>query len=109
MTAAPESGAIDPRDDPSYVPPRFAETTSHNPKGIPRMKDIRHLTIAALALIILTTGCANHYVMRLNNGSEITTRNRPKLDKKENVYRYKNADGKKAFMPAVRVSHIEPQ
>jgi len=57
--------------------------------------------------MLLLSGCANRYVIRLNNGNEITTRSRPRLDEKTRAYRYKNANGEKASVPALKVSAIE--
>ena len=72
------------------------------------MKKPITLTLTALLLISFLTGCMNRYTMRLTNGAEITTRSKPKLDEKKKVYRYKNANGDAALIPAIRVSEIEP-
>ena len=64
---------------------------------------------AALPLLIgliALTGCAHHYVMKLNNGMEITTASKPKL--KEGVYQFKDAKGEEQFVPAIRVREIAP-
>ena len=60
------------------------------------------LLIGLLAL----SGCASHYVMRLNNGTQIITASKPKL--KNNVYTFKDAKGEKHFIGASRVHEIEP-
>ena len=64
---------------------------------------------AALPLLIgliALTGCAHHYVMRLNNGAEITTASKPQL--KEGVYYFKDAKGEEHFVAAGRVREIAP-
>ena len=64
---------------------------------------------AALPLLIgllALTGCAQHYVMRLNNGGEITTASKPKL--KEGIYSFKDAKGEEKFVAAGRVREIAP-
>ena len=64
---------------------------------------------AALPLLIgliALTGCAHHYVLKLNNGTEITTATKPRLQ--EGVYHFKDAKGEEHFMPVTRVREIAP-
>ena len=64
---------------------------------------------AALPLLIgliALTGCAHRYVMKLNNGMEITTASKPKL--KEGVYQFKDAKGEEHFVPLTRVRELAP-
>jgi len=72
------------------------------------MKRITLLAFIAATLISFCTGCSNRYVMRLTNGHSITTRSKPMLDEKKKVFRFKNADGEKTYLPAIRVREIEP-
>jgi hypothetical protein len=54
---------------------------------------------AALALVIgliALTGCAHRYVIRLDNGTEITTASKPVL--KEGTYSFKDAKGEEQFV-----------
>jgi hypothetical protein len=60
------------------------------------------LLIGVLAL----TGCAHHYVMKLNNGMEVTTASKPKLS--EGTYSFKDAKGEEQFVAAGRVREIAP-
>lgn len=63
----------------------------------------------ALALLIgllALSGCASHYVIKLNNGMQIVTASKPKL--KGGVYTYKDAKGEKHFIAAGRVHELEP-
>lgn len=60
------------------------------------------MLIAAIAL----TSCTHQYVMKLNNGTQITTASKPKL--KEDTYQFKDARGQEHFMPAGRVREITP-
>jgi len=64
---------------------------------------------AALTLLIgliALTGCAHHYVMRLNNGGEITTATKPQL--KDGAYRFQDAKGKEQIVPAFAVREVAP-
>jgi hypothetical protein len=64
---------------------------------------------AALPLLIgliALTGCAHQYIMRLNNGAEITTASKPKL--KEGVYYFKDAKGEQHDVAAARVREVAP-
>ena len=64
---------------------------------------------AALPLIIgvfALTGCAHHYVMKLDNGMEIVTASKPQL--KEGTYMFKDAKGEEHFVAAGRVREVAP-
>ena len=64
---------------------------------------------AALPLVIgliALTGCAHHYVMKLDNGSEITTASKPQL--KEGTYSFRDAKGEEQFVAAGRVREVAP-
>jgi len=56
--------------------------------------------------VLVLTGCAHHYVMRLNNGMELTTASKPKLS--EGTYSFKDAKGEEQFVGAGRVLEIAP-
>jgi hypothetical protein len=56
--------------------------------------------------LIALTGCAHHYVIRLGNGSQITTAGKPQL--KEGVYYFKDAKGEEHGVAAGRVREIAP-
>ena len=59
-----------------------------------------------LLSLTLLTGCAQHYVLKLNNGSEITTASKPRL--KEGNYHYKDAKGEPHVIAAGRVRELAP-
>jgi hypothetical protein len=62
-----------------------------------------------LALVLaplLLAGCAQRYVMTLNNGAHITTRGKPQL--KEGAYVFKDIQGQEGKIPAGRVTEISP-
>ena len=64
---------------------------------------------AALPLLIglvALAGCAHHYVLRLTNGSDITTATKPRL--KEGVYHFKDAKGEEHFVSQARVREVAP-
>jgi hypothetical protein len=53
------------------------------------------------------TGCAHQYVIKLSNGTKVTTASKPKL--KHGYYVYKDAAGNEAKpIPQGRVVEIEP-
>ena len=61
----------------------------------------------SLALgLMVGSGCANSYVIKLNNGLRLTSATKPKL--KNGHYVYTDASGKTASVPAGRVREIEP-
>lgn len=57
-------------------------------------------------LICLLCGCAHQYVMKLTNGTEITSPNKPKL--KGGYYQFKGPHGEQQVIPQSRVTEIEP-
>jgi hypothetical protein len=73
--------------------------------------DQEHSTMkkAALSLVIgliALTGCAHRYVIRLDNGTEITSASKPVL--KEGSYSFKDAKGEEQFVGAGRVREVAP-
>jgi hypothetical protein len=67
---------------------------------------MKKLVLALLVGMLALTGCARHYVMKLSNGTRVTTASKPKF--KDGAYYYKNALGQEQTVPAGRVSEIEP-
>jgi hypothetical protein len=63
--------------------------------------------VLLLALMVCALcGCARHYVITLNNGSQIGTRSKPHL--KGGYYVYKDAMGRDAYVGSGRVMEIAP-
>ena len=62
--------------------------------------------LALLVCLLALSGCARHYVIRLNNGQQITTASKPKL--KGSAYYFKDARGKEHVVPQGRVQAVEP-
>jgi hypothetical protein len=62
--------------------------------------------LVALIGLIALTGCAHHYVMKLNGGAQVTTASKPKL--KEGIYYFKDAKGEEHVVAAARVREIAP-
>jgi hypothetical protein len=56
--------------------------------------------------LIALSGCASHYVIRLDNNSEITTATKPKL--KDQVYYFKDTKGEEQSVPKFRVRELAP-
>lgn len=50
------------------------------------------------------TGCARHYTMVLNNGNQLSTASKPKLQGA--FYVYKGANGELQYVPQARVREI---
>jgi hypothetical protein len=59
-----------------------------------------------LLLLCSLCGCAHRYVMKLTNGMQITSPNRPKL--KGSYYYYKGPGGEEQVVAQSRVREIEP-
>ena len=56
--------------------------------------------------LIALTGCAHQYVLKLNNGAQVTTASKPKL--KEGTYYFKDAKGEEHAVAATRVREVAP-
>jgi hypothetical protein len=62
--------------------------------------------LPVLVGLLALTGCASHYVLKLNNGSTVTTATKPHLQ--EGSWRFKDAKGEEQFVPAGSVREIGP-
>jgi hypothetical protein len=56
--------------------------------------------------VMALSGCAHHYVLKLNNGAAVTTATKPKLQ--DGSWRFKDAAGEEHFVPAARVREVAP-
>jgi len=72
------------------------------------MKQIWQSLIFAVGclLLVISSGCARSYVMKMQNGTRITTSTKPKMDR--GYYVFKDSMGRKMQIPAGRVREIEP-
>src|SRR5215208_2720104 len=61
---------------------------------------------ALLMCLLLTSGCARHYVITLNSGRQITTATKPRLNGV--LYTYKDLSGQAGHVSASQVSQIMP-
>jgi hypothetical protein len=62
-------------------------------------------TLVVLGLLVLC-GCSQTYVMKMSNGSQISTPGKPKL--KGAYYHYKDVRGEEHLVPQSRVLLIQP-
>ncbi len=67
---------------------------------------MKHAALPLLIGLIALTGCANRYVVTLNNGGQITTSGKPKL--KDGAYYFKDSKGEEQVMPAFTVRELAP-
>jgi Bacterial protein of unknown function (DUF903) len=64
-------------------------------------------TALALALLVAAgVGCARHYVITLNNGTQLSTRGKPHLE--GGYYVYTDILGRKTWISSGRVSEVAP-
>ncbi len=56
--------------------------------------------------VIVCSGCANQYIIKMNNGLQVTSNTKPKL--KGGYYEYTDPSGRTMSVPAGRVREIEP-
>ena len=64
------------------------------------------LLIVSLCLVC---GCAQHYNITLNNNNMMTSRGKPKYDKTNDTFKFKDDYGRLVSIPAFRVKEIAPQ
>jgi hypothetical protein len=67
---------------------------------------MRTLILAGLACLTLLTGCAQHYVILLQNGNRITTHGKPQLQGSN--YVYTDSAGQPGTVSRMRVREIAP-
>jgi hypothetical protein len=67
---------------------------------------MRKLTLILSVGVLLVCGCAHEYVMKLSNGTKLTTASKPEL--KGGHYYFKDATGQINVVPQSRVLEIEP-
>ena len=67
---------------------------------------MKNAVLPLLICLVALTGCAHQYVLKLNNGGEITAAGKPEL--KDGVFHFKDAKGEEHFVPASRVRELEP-
>jgi len=60
-----------------------------------------------LSALALGSGCAR-YKVTMANGAVTTSRGKPKYDRENCVYRFKDVTGEKRVVPEIRVVSIEP-
>lgn len=67
------------------------------------------MTWLVLALTIgLLAGCARNYTITTTSGRTISSKGKPKFDKANGVFHYKDGLGEKSTIPAGSVMQISP-
>ena len=59
-----------------------------------------------LAILLVLSGCSNHYVLTLNNGGQLTSQGKPKIE--NGSYHFKDPAGKEYYVPQGRVHEVAP-
>jgi hypothetical protein len=77
------------------MPPPSLNCTALKKAGLPLL----------VGLMVLS-GCASHYVLKLTNGTEITTETKPRLE--DGSWRFKDAAGEEVYVPSGRVLQVTP-
>jgi len=67
------------------------------------------LSSIVLLSLVFTAGCVRRYEITLTNQRMITSHGRPKEDKAQGVYRFKDAEGRARVVPSIEVLNIEPR
>jgi hypothetical protein len=68
---------------------------------------MKNVLLLLLGTVFLA-GCMHNYDLTLVNGGKITHVSKPKLDKKNGVYTFRDVRGKKQSINASRVVEIAP-
>jgi len=69
---------------------------------------MKRLILLAL-LVAVCGGCRSTYVITLNNGSQITSKGKPKYDSDKGTVFYTDAAGQPQKLSITRVREIRPQ
>jgi hypothetical protein len=86
--------------------------TDSNPAMRTKIPTSERWPVKRLARLILLgagllAGCSQHYVITLNNGTQLTSIGKPRLERGR--YVFKNANGQTESLPRGRVREIAPQ
>ena len=69
---------------------------------------MKQICILLLAGLVLLSGCASRYNIRLTNGTVVTSKGKPKLNEEGSAYKFTDLKGEKVTLPAGRVREIYP-
>jgi hypothetical protein len=67
------------------------------------------LSLVLIASASLASGCVRHYNITLTNNNVMSTNGKPKYDPATDSYKFKDAFGRPATVPAFRIKEIAPQ
>ena len=62
--------------------------------------------ILLLFSVLALSGCSRHYVMTMNNGTQVVSTSKPRLQ--GGTYYYKDTTGTEQVMPQGRVRQVSP-
>ena len=68
---------------------------------------MKNFSLLFLLTLVILTGCANRYVITLNNGTQLGAQGKPEL--KGGSYYFKDASGQEKTVASGRVSQIETE
>lgn len=64
--------------------------------------------ISLLFCLLVCAGCATRYDMTLSNGIVVTAKGKPRIDEKQHLIFYTDANGQTNVIPQFRVTQIQP-
>jgi len=70
---------------------------------------MKFLASLALLSLVLTAGCVSRYDVTLTNQRVITAHGKPKYNKADGTFRFKDAEGKQQVVPSFTVKEITPR
>jgi ABC-type Fe3+-hydroxamate transport system substrate-binding protein len=68
---------------------------------------MKHLSI--LLLVLLLVGCAQHYNITLSNNNVLTSTGKPRYNRTNETYEFKDSFGKTTSIPAFKIKEIAAQ
>jgi len=70
---------------------------------------MKRLVSLVLLSLVVSAGCVRRYEVTLTNQRVITSHGKPKYDKEQGIFRFKDAEGKEHIVPSFTVREIAPR